>query len=505
MKHSVSGNHLLPSQVKYIAESAYQIDMDAFLVGGVLRDSILGTTNPDIDITVIGSATDMGKKIAQTMNLRWFPLDTKRDICRVVSSDSRSKIQIDIASVQNGISFDVSKRDFTINTLALNLKTIDFAGEVPQFKLSDVIDNHGGVKDLQNGLLKMTSEKVFSDDPLRILRAARMEAQNNFRMDENTKTQIKKNSVLISEVSGERIREEFLKLLSMKNTVQNLKKMDELGILTNIIPELEPTRKTTQNPNHHWNVLEHMLQTAGQVENIVTGKITNMGPFPEFIGKYIPTNAFQKDYLGQNYSDGCSRLTFLKLSGILHDIGKPITKSVESNGKIRFLNHDKLGGEMAYSILKRLKFSNTGIELVRNQIENHLRPSQISNPGQKPTFKAIRKYYRDTDNASIDILYLNMADYLATKGPNLTRKEWSDHCDIIKIIMDSESSYKKAINQDRLLSGHDIMVGLRLKPGPLIGTLIKEVEEARLDGVVANKKEALELIRHRINSGEYIA
>jgi poly(A) polymerase len=156
-------------------------------------------------------------------------------------------------------------------------------------------------------------------------------------------------------------------------------------------------------------------------------------------------------------------------------------------------------------ILKRLKFSNAGIELVKSQIENHLRPSQISSLGQEPTAKAIRKYYKDTDGASLDILYLNMADYIATKGPNLTKKEWIDHCSKIGIILENESSYKKAVNQDKLLSGHDIMVGLRLKSGPLIGTLIEEIEEARMEGLVSNKKEALELIRHRIKSGEYIA
>ena len=145
------------------------------------------------------------------------------------------------------------------------------------------------------------------------------------------------------------------------------------------------------------------------------------------------------------------------------------------------------------------------MESVRNQIENHLRPSQISNPGEKPSSKAIRKYYKDTKNDSLDILYLNMADYIAAKGPNLTRKEWKDHCRKIEIIQNNESSYKKAINQRKLLSGHDIMFGLCLKPGPLIGILIEEVEEARMEKLISNKEEALELIRRRMGSGEYIA
>ena len=165
----------------------------------------------------------------------------------------------------------------------------------------------------------------------------------------------------------------------------------------------------------------------------------------------------------------------------------------------------QVGGEIARSILKRMKFSNSGIELVTKQISNHLRPSQISNQGQDPTPKAIRKYYNDTSGASIDILYLNLADYISAKGPKLTQIEWIDHCRKINIIAKSESSYKRDKNQAKLVSGHDIMVGLCLNPGPFIGTLIKDVEEARLEGLVSNKKEALELIRHRINSGEYIA
>ena len=113
MNPSESENHLLPPTVKYIAESTNLADMDMFLVGGVLRDSILGTTNPDIDIAVIGSSLEMAKKIAQTTNSKWFPLDMERDIYRVVSGNYKNNIQIDIASGQNDISIDVSALAWT--------------------------------------------------------------------------------------------------------------------------------------------------------------------------------------------------------------------------------------------------------------------------------------------------------------------------------------------------------------------------------------------------------
>ncbi len=498
-------NYSLPKQIVFISKALKHTNSTAYLVGGILRDSILKIRNPDIDIAVVGNAKKVANSIATIMDGKCFELDSLRGIYRVISSNPRNKTQIDIATIQDGIHHDVSKRDFTINSLALDLNLVNFAESVPQFSISQLINDHRGIEDLKNSCLRMTNKEVFQEDPLRILRAVRLSARYSLKISAETKTQIQKNSILISTVSGERVREEFLKLLSMENTVANLKTLDELGILTSVFPELEACRETEQNMHHHWKVLDHMLETAGQVENILTGTLSNMGPFPEFIADYIPITDGHKNYFNQIYSDGHSRLTLLKLSGILHDIGKPETKTVEADGKIRFLTHEKLGGEIVYSILKRLKFSNLGVELIKTQVENHLRPSQISSPGKKPSLKAIRKFYKDTEDTSLDILYLNMADYISAKGPNLTRKEWKYHCENLEIIQNNESAYKKATNQRKLLSGHDIMDGLCLKPGPLIGILIEEIEESRMEGLVSNKEEALELIRHRMTSGEYIA
>jgi len=505
MTPQASQEYVLPNDIAFIATALKQMDSTTYLVGGVLRDSILKISNPDIDIAVIGNARKTGEAIAKITNGKCFELDSSRGIYRVISSNPSSKTQIDIATVQDGIHRDISKRDFTINTLALDLNQVNFLESVPKFSASQLINEHDGIEDLKNNLLRMTNNKVFEEDPLRILRAVRLSAQYGLDIDVKTKKQIQKNNSLLSTVSGERVREEFLKLLSMKNTVTNLKTLDTLRILTNIIPELEACRKTEQSTQHYWKVLDHVFETAGQVENIVTGNITNTGPFPEFVSDYVPITPLHKNYFNQIYSDGQTRLTLLKLSSILHDVGKPETKTIEADGKVRFLTHEKLGAEITHSVLKRLKFSNLGVELIKNQVENHLRPSQISSSGEKPTLKANRKFYKDTKDASLDVLYLNMADYIATKGPNLTRKEWEDHCKNIEIIQNNESSYKKATNQRKLLSGHDIMCGLCLKPGPLIGILIEEVEESRMEGLVSNKEEALELIRRRMTSGEYIA
>ena len=278
MKPPTAGYYRLPSQVSHIAEAISKIPVKSYLVGGVLRDSILGTTNPDVDIAVVASAMDVAKKVANIMNGKSFQLDKSRNICRVLANVLGNEIQIDIASAQNGISSDIAKRDFTINSLALDVNHVDSNFGIPQFEISKIIDEHRGIEDLLNSSLRMTSDQVFKEDPLRLLRGARLTAQYNLNIDEFTETQIKKSSFLISKISSERIRDEFLKLLSLQKSVRNITKMDELGILTNIIPELEASRETLQTPNHHWKVLEHMVQTVGQAENIVTGKKINAGP-----------------------------------------------------------------------------------------------------------------------------------------------------------------------------------------------------------------------------------
>ncbi|MFL2776846.1 MAG: hypothetical protein ACJ0BC_01960, partial [Dehalococcoidia bacterium] len=350
MKIQVPDNYSLPQEIIFIAEALNESNSTAYLVGGILRDSILKITNPDIDIAVVGNAMNAGNAIAEIIKGKCFELDSLRGTYRVISFDSENKTQIDIATVQTEIHEDLSARDFTVNTLALDLKSVNLADNKPRFSISQIINDHNGIEDLRNSTLRMTNNQIFEEDPVRILRAVRLAAQYNLTIDDRTKTQIQKNNILIPKISGERVREEFLKLLSMKNTVTNLKTLDALGVLTKIIPELEPCRKAVQNIDHHWKVLDHMLQTAGQVENIVSGKLINTGPYPEFIGEYIPKNDFHEDYFNQMYSEGHSRLTLLKLSSILHDIGKPGTKSVESDGKIRFLTHEKLGGEVAHTI-----------------------------------------------------------------------------------------------------------------------------------------------------------
>ena len=169
------------------------------------------------------------------------------------------------------------------------------------------------------------------------------------------------------------------------------------------------------------------LETASEVERVVLQHT----PADGFVEEMVPRHEQIGDQFGEEVTDGHTRLTMLKLAGLLHDIAKPATRTVESSGRIRFLGHHSEGAEVAQRILKRLRISGRGVELARLLVQNHLRPGQMAQQGELPTGKAVFRYFRDLGDAAIDTLYLNMADYLAARGPKLSRREWSKYCLII--------------------------------------------------------------------------
>ena len=192
----------------------------------------------------------------------------------------------------------------------------------------------------------------------------------------------------------------------------------------------------------------------------------------------------------ERISDGHSRSTLVRLSGLLHDIAKPSTKTREENGRIRFLGHHKVGAEVVDEILDRLRFGTRGKQYVRTLVRHHLRPKQLAERGAVPTRRALFRYYRELGDAAISTLYLNMADYLAARGPLLERGEWQEHCDLMASILNAELE-KPAT--PRLITGVDVMDGFAVGPGPRIGRVLDAVNEAQATGEVATRDDAMRL------------
>jgi poly(A) polymerase len=217
-----------------------------------------------------------------------------------------------------------------------------------------------------------------------------------------------------------------------------------------------------------------------------------------FVETETPGFDGKEEHFAEEASDGHSRRTLVKLAALMHDVSKPATKTVEDSGRIRFIGHHTEGAAVVEGVLKRLRLSRRGIELVALMVRHHLRPSQMAQPGEMPSGKAVYRFFRDVGDASVDTLFLNLADYLAARGPDLGRDEWSQHCRLIQHILREGLEHKAPEVLPKLVTGHDIIDELRLDPGPMVGSLLQEVTDAVASGQISTKEEALELVRAKI-------
>jgi poly(A) polymerase len=203
-------------------------------------------------------------------------------------------------------------------------------------------------------------------------------------------------------------------------------------------------------------------------------------------------------HFDEKVASSSSRKIILKLGGLLHDIAKPQVKSVDETGRMRFIGHTKLGAIRAVDILRRLRFSVHEIRLVENLIYYHLRPVQMANTGL-PTSRAIYRYFRDTGNDGIDILFLTLADYLAARGPDLDSEEWEHHNRLINYVIAENQKQQLEFLSTKLIDGHDLIDIFGLTSGPLVGKLLRLVSETQVSGEISTRDEALSLVRRELN------
>ena len=467
--------------------------VEAYLVGGVVRDLLLGRSGGDVDVAVAGGAQSIGGRLASSLGGRLVTLDPDRGFVRVVVPGPDAPTHVDVVVMNVGIAEDLARRDLTVDAMALRLSETGGLSS-----LESVIDPFGGREDLRGGVIRAVSPAVFKDDPARLMRAPRLAAQLRFTVDEETVGRIRRDAHLVSTVAPERIRDELLKLLAQPGAASRLRQLDDLDLLCRVFPELAEARGVTQPKEHYWDVFEHLIETVGQVERVLEApSTTDEG----FVAGMVPPFEGMREYFDQEASDGHTRAVLVKLAGLMHDVSKPATRTVESSGRIRFLGHHTEGAEVAGRILRRLRFSGRGVELMRLMVGHHLRPGQMSQKGELPTGRAIYRYFRDVGDAALDTLYLNLSDYLAARGPYLQPREWEDYCRVVGYILSEGLERKAPQALPKLISGHDIMESFRLSPGPQVGKLVDVVREAQANGEVGSKEDALALVKATLDAG----
>ncbi|MFL2756775.1 MAG: HD domain-containing protein [Dehalococcoidia bacterium] len=489
-------NIQLTDDIINICRIIYTSGIKSHIVGGFIRDNLLGIKTSDIDITVNNNAKDIGILLAKKTSGKCITLDKKREIYRIITGSHYSPIQIDIAKSPEEIEDDLKARDFTINSMAINISDLIKASQ-STVEVKNIIDPHNGIADLEANLLRATSQYSLSEDPVRLIRAIRISSQLDLEITSDLNQSISNQANLIKTTAKERIRAEFLNILKQKNSSKWLKTMDSLSLLSEIIPEIELTKDVIQPKEHYWDVFGHLIESVNSIEKIFDYCLYSQSmdtAIDNEILSMVPVYQSMHSHFNSIAGDGHTRIVTSKLACLLHDIAKPLTKTIDANDRIRFLGHAEKGADISESILRNLKCSNSLTEIVSTQVQYHLRPGQISPKSQMPSNKAINKYFRDLGTVSIDTLYLHMADYMAATGPLLKKSEWETNCLIINNLLKDGLNGTTPDKIPNLISGQDIMDKLNLNPGPLIGNILAMVRDAQEDGIIKSKEDALKYI-----------
>jgi len=463
--------------------------VEFYLVGGYVRDRLLGRPSHDADFVVAGEALKLAREVADRFGGHFFPLDEERDTGRAVFRDEEGEpFFVDFARLRGeNLEADLALRDFTIDAIALD------PSDPAEPRL---IDPHGGQGDLRAGLVRAVSEAAFRDDPLRTLRAVRLAAELGLYIEPHTEALLREAAPLIGQVSAERVRDELSKIVAQPGAANHLRYLDQLGLLSPLIPEVEPMKGLEQPPPHHLDVFEHSLETVSWLETVVNrlrGKIEGeeeaaLALLSERLGSFAPRLTA---HLARPTSGGRTRLTMLKLAAFLHDVGKPATRSLDEKGRVHFFGHGEKGAAIAASILRRLRFSAGEVRLVRTITAHHMRPMQMAKQ-EAITKRAIYRFFRDTGEAGVDTLLLYLADHLATWGPHLRASRWGRRVEFVaSLLEDYYLRRREVISPPKLLDGRDLMRELGLEEGPQIGQLLEAVREAQVEGKVGTREEAL--------------
>ena len=461
-------NPLVHAPVKDVCRMAESRGLDLHLVGGYLRDSIrpklTGRSNVyDFDFAVGAGvdAVEFARAVTEELSGHFVLLDNKNDTARVVLDDGT---YLDFAGCVGGtIESDIKRRDFSINALAWSYKEPD--------KLIDLV---GGVRDLEEGVIRVISEDNLIDDPLRSLRAFRFAAQTGCSIEPESLEFIKKHGQRIKTVASERTNYEVFLLMESKKAGDLLFTMAEVGLLEAIFPELVDTRKVTANQFHHLGLFEHSIECVRQTELYID-------ECPDWV----------LESARQELTHNVTRLAATKVACLLHDIGKPDTWDITEEGRHTFLGHDKLGATMTNEMGIRIRWSKPVTRFITSLVKWHLRPGHLFHQGDKPTEKAINRFYRSIGEDVPELMLLAFGDLGATRGEGFTEDVRQSLKDNLKALLAGYPDFVEREKQlPRLLSGTDVMEILSLKPGPVIGEVLEALIEAQTLEEVSDAQSA---------------
>ena len=490
----------LPGLLARVRPLLAQQPTPVYLVGGAVRDALLGLPSHDLDFVVAEGAIPLAFAVGDALGAPAFAMDRERDIGRVVLADGASTL--DFARFRApDLEGDLRSRDFTLNAMALPV-----AAEAPDVEA--LIDPTGGMADLRVGLVRITHEGAIADDPLRTLRALRVAARFGFVLTPETARAVEAAASDLATISPERVRDELLKLLATSAPGRSgaaawgMRRMADLALLPVVLPEIAALAGVEQSAPHHEAVLAHsfsVLDWLPRVEAAALGEAEDNsfggGPLAQVGPALAPYREELQAHLARDIVGETDGRALLRLAALFHDAGKAETQKVEADGRIRFFGHDEVGARIAARRLRALRFSTQAIRHVASAVAGHMRPLFLNQAGQVSRRAAFR-FFRDTGAAGLDIGLISLADHLATHDGPGAPGEWEGLVEVVaRLYHNYFDAYEEAIAPPPLVDGNQLMRALELEPGPEVGRLLRLLEEAQAAGDVTTEEEALALAR----------
>jgi poly(A) polymerase len=441
-------------------------DKTVYLVGGSVRDLIRGAAPKDYDVVVFGDPRAYAERLANHIKTRVIELGGDR---HTVYHLVNSEISIDVTAGKGpDIEQDLLERDFTINAMACSLAD------------GRVVDVTSGLVDLFSGLVRMISPAVFEADPVRLIRAYRLSATLGFRIDAGTAASIARQAALIRQSAGERVWSELRQILTTTGSHGQISAMARSSLLIAIVPQLAQLKGCQQNRHHAHDVLDHTLQALKALDVVMED------PAPHFTAPAV--HCIEEMDAGTR--------AILKLALLLHDVGKPDSRTVDASGRAHFYGHAKQSALLAQVIGRRLTLSNQDRGLLHFLVLNHQRPLSLflsanRDFGRLPP-KALGRFLRQSGSRTPLLLLHALADHL---GKGIASGGMGA---FIKLLMTAYFERMYAARMP-LLNGNDLMEAFGLSPSPLIGELLRRVEQAGLAGTIRDRKEAMDWVSDFLN------
>lgn len=455
----------------------------AWLVGGALRDRMLGRPTADYDVAVaVGDAgrsaeiERAARALGRAADGFPFALSEAFGAWRVVSRER--SWQVDLTPLAGAtIEADLALRDLTVNAIARPLKVDDV-----------LVDPFGGLEDLRSRRLRRVCADAFERDPLRSLRLARLACELEFVVDPDTLGLARASAPRLREVAPERVFAELRRVLSAERAVDGLEVMDATAVTAAILPELVALRGVDQSRFHHLDAFDH---TRAVLAETIALERDPEPVFGEDAGAVLKL-------LAEPLANELTRGQALRFGALLHDIAKPQTRAETPEGRVTFVHHDETGATVSAAILARLRASDRLSEYVAGLTRHHLRLGFLVHRMPLSRHDTYR-YLHACAPVQVDVTVLSVADRLATRGDGAERGI-SRHLELARLLM-REALAWRAQPPRPPIRGDQLSEALGIAPGPLLGELLHELEEASYAGEILTPEDAVQHARRRIERG----